>query len=151
MHQRFTVLIGLLMVTTILNAQGTGIGVGISWSGLNGKYWMNDHTALAAQLSNTALAADYLLHKPDMLKLTDTPTPVYYGGGIVLGTHEEWDITDAENKTKLDLGARGIIGISYYLSSFPIDIFFEDAPTLYLLGGRGFDLVNGTFGIRYFF
>jgi len=42
-------------------------------------------------------------------------------------------------------------GLSYYFTAYPIDIYLEEAPAFYLLGGKGLDLFNLTFGFRYFF
>ncbi len=144
-------LLSIMLIVGSINAQGSGIGVGLSWEGLSVKYWMNENTALSAHLSNSKIGVDYLLHKPDMLKLTEAPTPVYYGAGGVLGSHEDWDAEDLEYNNKIDLGLRGVIGLSYYVSAYPIDIYIEESPAFYLLGGKGLDLINLTFGFRYFF
>jgi len=89
------------------------------------------------------------LHNPDMLKLTDAPTPVYYGVGVGLGTHKGVN-NNLESTTELDLNLRGVIGLGYYVSSMPIDIYIELTPAFGVLGGTGFG-VGGTFGFRYFF
>ncbi|MCF7822647.1 MAG: hypothetical protein K9N35_00595 [Candidatus Marinimicrobia bacterium] len=137
-------------VAGTLNAQEAGIGIGISTNGLEGKYWMGQSNALSMHWNlGTQLAADYLFDKPDLLKLTDTPTPVYYGFGAGLGTHK--GVNDSgEGTTELDLNIRGVIGISYYISSFPMDIYIESVPSLGLLGGTGLSF-GGSFGFRYFF
>lgn len=130
--------------------QNSGLGVGLSTDGLSGKYWLSGSNAIAIHLSsNSSLAADYLFDMPDMLELTDNKTPVYYGAGLILGSHMGFN-DDLEETTEIDLGVRGVVGISYYLSSYPVDIFIESTPTLKILGGGGFGF-GGSFGIRYFF
>jgi len=145
MRKLFFILL-VLSLAVALNAQSSGIGVGLSTSGLEGKYWMVESTALAIHWNlGSQISADYLFDKPDMLKLTDAPTPVYYGAGIGLGTHKGVDET-----TELDLSIRGVVGISYYLGSLPLDIYIESVPSFKILGGGGFSF-GGAFGFRYFF
>jgi len=140
----------LMILTLTLTAQDQGIGVGLNTGGLSVKYWMSSSNAAAVQWNfGSTLTADYLFDKPDMLKLLDETTPVYYGAGLLLGSHTELD-DDLEETTKLDLGVRGVIGLGYYLSSFPVDLYIQSSPTLKLLGGGGFSF-GGTLGIRYFF
>lgn len=140
----------VFLITTAVFGQESGIGIGLSTDGLTGKYWMNGTNAVAVNWDfGSALAADYLFDLPDLLKITDNATPVYYGAGVTLGTHKELNDEEPET-TKFDLGVRGVIGISYYLSSYPADIYIENTPTLKLLGGGGFNL-GGSLGIRYFF
>jgi len=150
MRKSLILVFTVLMVTASAFGQGSGLGVGLSTDGLNVKYWMGGSNALSINWNfGTTVAADYLFDKPEMLKLTDNPTPVYYGVGGLLGTHEGVN-DDLEKTTELDLGVRGVIGISYYLSSFPVDIYIESTPTLKILGGGGFGF-GGSLGIRYFF
>lgn len=144
------VLIILLLVTASVFGQESGMGFGLSTDGLNAKYWMSSTNAVEVTWNfDTALSADYLFDKPELLKLTDNPTPVFYGLGIGIGVSTDSNDSGDET-TELDLGIRGIIGMSYYLSSYPIDIFIESTPTIKILGGGGFGF-GGSLGIRYFF
>ncbi len=150
MRKRFISLFAVLLITVGAFGQNSGLGIGLSTDGLTGKYWMGSTNALAVHWNfGSALAADYLFDMPELLKITDNETPVYYGAGITLGTHKGLD-DDFEETTEFDLGVRGVIGIGYYLSSFPVDIFIESTPTLKILGGGGFGF-GGSLGIRYFF
>ena len=140
----------ILLITASVFGQNSGIGIGLSTDGLTGKYWMSSTNAVAVHWNfGSALAADYLFDMPDLLKITDNATPVYYGGGVSLGTHTGIN-DDFEETTEIDLGIRGVIGMSYYLSAYPVDIFIESTPTLKILGGGGFGF-GGNLGIRYFF
>ncbi len=148
---RKVLLIVLIMVLAVsVNAQGSGIGVGFSDAGLEGKYWMSGSTALAIHWNlDTHIGVDYLLNQPDMVQLTSAPTPVYYGVGIGLGTHKGFD-ENFDETTELDLNIRGVAGIGYYVSAFPVDIYLELVPSIGVLGGGGFG-VGGNLGFRYFF
>ncbi|MEA3288275.1 MAG: hypothetical protein U9Q77_13010 [Candidatus Marinimicrobia bacterium] len=149
MRKLIIVMLSLIFVVSV-NAQGSGIGVGISTDGLTGKYWMNGSTAIAVHWNlGSSIAADYLLHKPEVLNITDAPTPVYYGAGVAVGTHTGFD-DNFDETTEFDLSVRGVVGVSYYVSSFPVDIFLESTPTLHILGGGGLGF-GGAFGFRYFF
>ena len=150
MRKRFISLFAVLLITVGAFGQNSGLGIGLSTDGLTGKYWMGSTNALAVHWNfGSALAADYLFDMPELLKITDNETPVYYGAGITLGIHKGLD-DDPEETTEFDLGVRGVIGIGYYLSSFPADIFIESTPTLKILGEGGFGF-GGSLGIRYFF
>ncbi len=144
------ILFTVLMISSSVFGQYRGIGFGLSTEGLTGKYWMDGTRAISVHWDfGTNLAADYLFDLPELLKLTDNETPVYYGGGITLGTHKGMN-DNFEETTEFDLGVRGVIGMSYYLSTNPVDIFVESTPTLSILGGGGFGF-GGSLGIRYFF
>jgi len=150
MRKSFISLFAVLLITVGAFGQNSGLGIGLSTDGLTGKYWMGSTNALAVHWNfGSALIADYLFDMPELLKITDNETPVYYGAGITLGTHKGLD-DDLEKTTEFDLGVRGVIGMGYYLSSFPVDIFIENTPTLKILGGGGFGF-GGSLGIRYFF
>lgn len=150
MRRSLVSIIVILVVTASAFGQNSGLGIGLSTEGLSAKYWMSGTNAVAVHWDlNTSLAADYLFDKPEMLKITDNPTPVYYGAGVTLGRNEGSN-DDLEETTELDLGVRGVIGLGYYLSSFPADIYIESTPTLKILGG-GKSGFGGSLGIRYFF
>ena len=150
MRKSFISLFAVLLITVGAFGQNSGLGIGLSTDGLSAKYWMSGTNAVAINWNfGSAVAADYLFDMPELLKVTDNATPVYYGAGVTLGTHKGLD-DDLEETTEFDLGVRGVIGIGYYLSSFPVDIFIESTPTLKILGGGGFGF-GGSLGIRYFF
>ncbi len=151
MRKMIVIMASMMYLSLTVNAQDSGIGVGLSSGGLSGKYWLNSSTALSVHLNSSDISVDYLLNRPDMLSFTNAPTPVYYGAGSILGSHEEWNTENLEFDTELDMGIKGVIGMSYYLSAYPIDFYLEESPAFYVLGGKGLDLLNLTFGFRYFF
>jgi hypothetical protein len=97
----------------------------------------------------SAIAVDYLFDKPGVLNVSDAATPVYYGAGLGMSLHEGLN-DDLEETTELHLSVRGVAGVSYYLSSMPMDIYLEITPALGVVGGSGFG-VGGALGVRYFF
>ena len=140
----------LFSSTAVLTAQNSGIGAGLSFDGLSGKYWLSRTNAVEVTWNlGSSIDVDYTFDRPDLLKITDAPTPVFYGAGVFLGTHKGVN-DDLEETTEFHLGVRGVIGISYYLSDYPVDIFLQSNPSLGLLGGGGFDL-GGNLGLRYYF
>jgi len=150
MHKRLLSLSMMLALSATITAQSNGIGVGIDTDGLTGKYWMNSSNALSIHWNlEAALAVDYLFNQPDMLNVTRAPTPVYYGFGAAVALKDGHN-DDGEKTTDVHLAARGVVGVSYYISAFPMDVYLEATPTLGLLGGGGLD-VGGALGVRYFF
>ncbi len=140
----------LVLSITSLFAQSNGMGVGLSTDGLNGKYWLNGTNAVSVNWNlGTALSADYLFDKPDMLDITSAATPVYYGAGVGISLQDGLN-SDLEETTELHLSVRGVAGVSYYLSSMPMDIYLELTPAIGLLGGSGFG-IGSALGVRYFF
>lgn len=150
MRKMIIVFLSVLSFSVALKAQDAGIGVGLSYDGLSGKYWLNSINALEVTWDlESSIDVDYTFDKPDVLNFTDAPTPVYYGGGVYLGTHKGVN-DDLEETTEFHLGVRGVLGLSYYLSAYPIDIFLQTTPSLGLVGGSGFDF-GGNLGLRYYF
>lgn len=148
MKTTMLILLSIIMVASV-SAQDSGIGVGLSSDGLEGKYWMGGN-ALAIHLSGGShIGVDYLLHDNDMVNVTDNLTPVYYGVGLGIGTHKGIN-DDLEETTELDLNIRGVAGIAYYISSMPIDIYLEITPSIGVMGGGGFG-IDSALGFRYFF
>jgi hypothetical protein len=152
MKKIISALASVLIITTGA-AQESGIGVGLSDMGLEGKYWIGAQ-ALAIHIPlnlNSALAIDYLLkHDANMLNITDNSTPVYYGAGVSIGTKKSGDSSSTGERADLHLAVRGVVGIAYYVESLPLDIYFDFSPSVGLLGGTKLG-IGSTFGFRYFF
>jgi hypothetical protein len=136
----------LIMITMILAAQNSGLGIGVILgepTGLSAKMWSGSNMALDAAAAwsfgdNGAihLHADMLWHN---FNLIDQSLPVYYGIG---------------GKVKLAddpmIGVRIPVGIAYQVSSAPLDIFLELVPVLDLAPDTSFGF-NGALGVRYYF
>ncbi len=132
------------------HAQDRGFGLGIVLgepTGLSGKYWLNDRTAIDGALawsfyhgSSFHLHADYLIHSRNVFE-TQEPLLLYYGVGARL---KSGDIINTQ------FGIRGVIGVEYLLRSAPIDLFLEVAPILDLTPATDL-LFNAGIGARFFF
>ncbi len=150
MRKTSLIILSLVMMASLTFAQSEGIGIGLNTEGLTGKYWLSHSNAIGVDWNfGTHLSADYLFEDAEMLELTEAITPISYGVGIGIGTHEGLN-DELEEITELDVNLRGVIGIGYYFSSFPADIYIESVPTIGIVGGGGLHF-GGTLGIRYFF
>jgi hypothetical protein len=144
-------LVLLVISTSQLMAQSSGLGLGVKVgepTGLNAKYWLPSGGAISATLgysfisdNNSArMSVDYLfIHDASMIKAEAT-LPVFFGVGIRLNTKEHDDSA---------FGIRGVSGISWWSSQYPVDVFFELAPVFNLIPSTSLDL-DVALGIRYF-
>ncbi len=102
------------------------------------------------------LAGDIIMKKP--MKFQEIPLEMYYGGGgmITFGSHDYWEY-DATvgywrwvQKTDINLGLRGKVGLSYYFSDdHKLSAFIETGPGLFFIHFE-FNWFGGA-GIRYYF
>lgn len=150
--KRLFLLFFLLMATTKISfAQESGLGVGVILgepTGLCGKYWLDNSNAvdfgIAAGLfgenSGFSVHADYLYHNMDMIQW-DYKLPVYYGFGVRMRF---------PTNNQLNLGVRGVVGIMMFINQYPMDVFFEIAPSFRLLPTTGLNL-DLAIGTRYYF
>ena len=125
---------------------GLGISVGEP-SGLNGKYWLTENSALDGGLAwafdgETSLQThvDYLIHNRKLLRVNDEPLLFYFGGGARFKF-------DSANTL---FGLRVPVGLSYEFQEEPIDLSFEVAPILDLAPRTNVSLNVGIIG-RYYF
>lgn len=142
-------LIIILMITTSLAAQNSGLGVGVivgEPTGLSFKYWTGESTAYDGAVAWSFgkedalhLHTDILFHNPHLIEVSKGSLPVYYGIGAKL---------KLEDKSKL--GVRIPVGIAYQFAKAPFDIFLEIVPLLDLAPATDFGL-NGAIGVRYYF
>jgi len=117
-------------------------------SGISAKTWFDGNTALDGAVSwslkdkhsnDLYLHADFLWHDFDLIDQSSGLMPLYYGigGRVILAD-------DAR------LGARVPVGISWYLSGVPLDLFVEIAAVVDVIPDTDFD-INGGIGIRFIF
>ena len=137
-----------------LNAQESGLGIGIMVgepSGLSAKKWLNSNNAIDAGIGwsfsengSTHLHADYLYHNYDLIKISDSKIPLYFGiGGRFKFKNDEKSVGNS-------IGVRVPVGLSYMVSSAPFDIFAEIVPILDLSPDTRFSF-NSALGVRYYF
>lgn len=141
----------LLSLSTIIFAQESGLGAGIMLgepSGLSGKYWLDDSTAadfgiaagLFGESAGFSLHADYLYHNKNLIEWK-YKLPVYYGFGVRMRF---------PSGDQFNFGVRGVVGVLLYLKEYPMDVFFEMAPSFRLLPTTGLNL-DLAIGSRYYF
>jgi hypothetical protein len=126
---------------------GLGIILG-SPSGFSGKYWMTEYTALdfgmgysfSGKNNMTNFHADYLWHNDNVIKV-EAKIPLYYGVGARLKIRQN---------SASRLGVRGALGITYFPTEIPIDLFFEVVPVFNLVPSTELDIETGL-GFRYYF
>jgi len=150
--KRIVLVLALAGVCTALtHAQNKGFGVGIILgepTGLSGKYWLSNRTAVDAGLawsfvrgSSLHIHGDYLWHIFDALKAEDETIPLYVGLGGRL------KFGDRDNGR---FGVRVVGGIDFMVYTVPLDIFLEIAPIMDLVPATQLGL-NGGIGARFFF
>jgi hypothetical protein len=143
-----TILFSLIFISSI-NAQSSGIGVGLivgEPTGISGKYWTGNTTAFDAALAWSfvdenafQIHADYLFHNIRLITISEGKLPFYYGIGARLKTAND-----------IKLGVRVPLGLAYLFQNVPIDIFVEVVPILDLIPKTDFQ-INAALGARYFF
>lgn len=136
-----------LAISGALFSQSSGNGIGVivgNPTGVVFKSWLNSSDAIdvAAAWSlqgdgYLTIHADYLMHDTGIFKRRNLP--VFYGLGAAVGLGND-----------ASLGIRVVLGIDYYFSGSPFDLFVEVAPTLLLTPASDFDF-QGAIGFRYFF
>lgn len=136
----------LLALPAWANRKGVGISIG-NPTGLNGKYWLDNKTAIDGGFaysfgkhSNLSLHSDYLLHKEGAFFLNDIhPLDLYYGIG---GRMEFAD--------DIEIGVRVPVGLAHTVENGSADMFAEVAPIVDLLTKTGLE-IHLLFGARYYF
>ncbi len=128
--------------------EGFGLGIIVGEpTGLSGKLWMSEHTALVGgaawsfgrEEEALHLHLDYLHHNFEVIKVDKGQLPIYYGIGGRLKLEDDSRI-----------GLRLPVGLNYIFEQAPLDLFMEIVPILELVPETEFNL-NGGIGIRYFF
>lgn len=139
---------------------GLGIMVGVP-SGLSGKYYLSEDTALdfglglygrygrdsydrALHLHIDHLWHPFVLAKPDAFWM-----PLYLGVGARILDHRD----DRDFLDDMHLGIRAPIGIMIDFTNVPLDIFLELALVVDVLhdGNHSYSDINLALGIRYYF
>ncbi len=146
---------GILLVAVVsvfafkAAAQDRGFGLGVILgepTGVSAKYWVGSRNAVDGGLAWSFrhsgffhVHADYLWHIP--LKLESVERLNFYvgiGGRLGFGSGSTL------------VGARIPVGLVYWPSSVPLDVFLEVAPVLDLAPATEFS-GNGGIGVRFFF
>jgi hypothetical protein len=136
----------LLSLPAFASKMGLGISLG-NPTGLNGKYWLTEKTAVDAGLAmsfgkhaNFSLHSDYLFHKEGEFYFNDDhPLDLYYGIGARM-----------EFADDIEIGVRLPVGLAHRVENNKADMFAEVAPILDFISRKGLEL-HILFGARYYF
>lgn len=150
---------------------GLGLMVGAP-TGLSGKYFLGDDTALAFGLGTiyeyrdrrgVHLHVDFLWHPLSLASAKPFELPLYFGiGGRLLDGNRcyryERGVCDYYYRDYTALGLRAPLGIAFDFNNVPLDIFLELALVFDFVidhDERYDDAVfldlNGAVGVRYYF
>lgn len=150
--KRTYLILSLVMVASFLpgrlSAQEKGTGLGVIFgepTGISAKFWTDQKSAFdlgVAWSFNGAgflhVHADYLVHFPDVIK-SEIRLPLYVGIGARIRFNDP-----------VRVGVRVPVGIAWWVSDVPLDVFLEVVPILDLTPSTDFNM-NGGVGVRYFF
>jgi hypothetical protein len=154
MRKIIFVLISIFFICKISSAQESGVGVGIMLgepSGLSFKKWLNNSNAIDAGIGwsftedgSIHLHGDYLYHNYDLIKISDSKMPLYFGIGGRLKFKG-----DEKSSKGNSLGIRVPVGVAYQFSNAPFDAFLEIVPILDLSPETRVTF-NSAIGVRYY-
>src|SRR5690554_5872251 len=123
---------------------GVGVGLTLGYpTGLTMRYGMDDFRVLGNLTWN--FGKGFYLDAGALYDLTEVQLgdfPIYISGGALLGL--------GINKNNFQLSANGIVGASYYLEEYPVEVFLNLAPGWTLVGNTGFSF-KGGFGALWYF
>jgi hypothetical protein len=144
----------LFCITFPIKSQESGTGIGIMLgepSGFSGKKWLTSTSAIDAGLGwsftengSIHLHADYLIHNFDLINISGTKIPVYFGLGGRL------KMKGGNESIGNSIGVRVPVGIVYPFERSPFDVFFEIVPILDVSPDARFTF-NSAIGVRYYF
>ena len=129
---------------------GLGVAVGAP-AGVTGKLWLGDWSGIQftaggdlGRMGDLATTVDYVVHfRPIDTGTDEYSIPLYIGGGF----SGSWNWTEMQ---KGYIGPRLVTGLTVLVTSMPIEIYVEMAPTFYILEDLSWS-IDGQFGARYYF
>ncbi len=141
------IVLATLLVTPVFSAvQGSDIGVGLTLgypTGLTMRYDMDDFRVLG-NLTWDFGSGFYIdggaLFDITTVDLGDIPLEINGGALVGLGM----------SSSKFAASVNGVIGASYYLEEYPVEVFLNLAPGLAILPGLGFSFKGGLGALWYF-
>jgi hypothetical protein len=142
-------LLGVVVLPLSLDAQDSGIGLGIILgepTGVSIKSWVGRRQAFDVAVAWSFegegaihIHADYLFHNFRLFRVEKGDFVLYYGFGVRVKTESETQV-----------GIRIPLGLSYLFEEDPIEVFFELGPIMNITPKTVFRMTTGV-GIRYFF
>lgn len=139
-------LFAVLMMTSAAHAEDLGVGVILGDpSGLSGKMKLDGNHSIDGALayssgkhSGTQFHADYLWDRARSWGTTQGPLDMYYGLGGRLISYSD------ENKSKISIGPRGSLGLSFNINNPNLELFGEIAMVLEVTPSMSADLDAGV-------
>ena len=147
---------GALAATPPEGPFGLGLGGGFGVSGLSGKLYLGDASALQGVVgaygwgynghSGIGFGLDYLVERPSFASVE----PVEFGWNYGLGgSIAVWDTVHEDDE--LRVGASGVLGLEILLQPVPIDLVLEYRPGVIIIPAFDLALINFSGHIRYYF
>ncbi len=138
---------------------GVGIMLGVP-TGFSGKYYLSSSTAVDFGLGvvrgfgddGLHLHADFLWHPVSIVSAAPFEVPIYIGLGGRFADFDDNDNNDFDDDDYVRAGARAPLGIMLDFNNVPLDVFFELALVLDVVGRDVPDAdLNAALGVRYYF
>lgn len=127
--------------------------------GLAGKYYLSGDTALDFGIGVLELVgpdafhvhADFLWHPVTLVQSAPLWMPLYIGVGGRIADYDRRD-DDRDDDGDINVGVRLPVGIMLDFNNVPLDVFFELALVVDLIGYDAPDAdFYGALGVRYYF
>lgn len=165
--RRFLMMSTLLLVPSLAHAFspprgggtfGLGLGGGFGVAGVSGKYWFSHANAIQGMIGgyggggyyaphgrygyygNLGLGVDYLWEMPSISDSGPLVLAWNVGAGVSTGIGSEFF-----------LAVSGVVGLEFNIQPVPIDIVLEYRPGIFVSPFLGFDPVDFSGHIRFYF
>jgi len=140
------VLVMVLMTPLFAMQKNDGVGVGVTLgypTGLTARYGMDDFRVLGNLTwdydSSVYLDAGVLY---DLTEVEVADLPIYINGGALVGL--------GVSGGKIAVSFNGVVGASYYLNDYPVEVFLNLAPGVSVLPSMGWSFKGGLGALWYF-
>jgi len=139
-------LIVLLMTPVFSAPKNNGVGVGLTLgypTGVTMRYGMDDFRVLGNLTWN--FGSGFYLDAGALYDVTEVELgeiPLIINGGALLGL--------GINNSDFAMSVNGVIGASYYMNEYPVEIFLNLAPGVAILPSMGMSF-KGGFGALWYF
>jgi len=144
MFKRLFVLVAVLSLLFCVgfSKMGAGLYLGNPF-GLYGRYFLNSSSFVDARISysgSLAVAADYLLYEPSLVKFEKFVFPLHYGAGATVGFFG----------SSILLGARVPVGLNYAFMDGKLDVALEAALDIRVIPSFNLGATGGVSVVYYF-
>ena len=144
MFKRLFVLVAVLSLLFCVGFSKMGAGLYLgSPFGLYGRYFLNSSSFVDARISysgSLAVAADYLLYEPSLVKFEKFVFPLHYGAGATVGFFG----------SSVLLGARLPAGLNYAFMDGKLDVALEAALDIRVIPSFNLGATGGVSVVYYF-